>query len=436
MIVGGGFAGLACARALARSPAEVLLVDRRNHHVFQPLLYQVATAALSPANVAAPIRRILSRQRNCAVEMGEATSVDPAAGTVRIGGEDRPFDYLVLAAGMTHAYFGHDEWARVAPGLKSIDDALVIRRQILMAFEAAELADDDAHRRAELTFVIVGAGPTGVELAGAIAEIAGESIPRDFRRVDTRSARIVLLEGEGRVLPTYPEPLSQRARRDLEQLGVEVRTGALATAIDPLGVTIKAGDVSTRIEARCVIWAAGLKAEPVAASLGAEQDKAGRVQVAPDLSVPGHPRIFVVGDQMALMDPESRRPVPGVAQAAMQAGRFAGRTIAAEIAANRAGRAPPPRPAFTYRDKGMMATIGRAKAVADIRGRHLAGWPAWVLWSLVHVAFLIGFRNKVMALLEWAWLYLFWARGARLITGEGAPPEPDDDHGRPPLKDP
>lgn len=414
VVVGGGFAGLACVRALRRADADITLIDRRNHHLFQPLLYQVATAALSPANIAAPIRRILRKQANCTVVMGGVTAVDPDAKTITADAEPVPYDYLVLACGMTHAYFGHDEWAEHAPGLKTVEDALEIRRRILLAFEAAEEADDEPTRTAELTFVIIGAGPTGVELAGAIAEIATESIPRDFRRVDTRAARIVLVEGEDRVLPTYPPDLSDRAKRDLEQLGVEIILAQIATAIDAEGVTVGKGEEARRIASRCVIWAAGLKAEPVGATLHAETDKAGRVKVKPDLSVPDHPEVFVVGDQMSVTDPKSGKPVPGVAQGAMQSGRFVGRLIAAELA----GRPAAQRPAFHYRDKGQMATIGRAKAVADIKGLHLGGFIAWAAWSLVHVAFLIGFRKKLIAMLEWAWLYLFWSRGARLITGE------------------
>lgn len=415
-MLGGGFAGLACVRALRKAPCEVVLVDRRNHHLFQPLLYQVATAGLSPANIASPIRKIVGRQRNVTVVLGEAQRIDPDEKTVRINGHDLPYDHLVVACGMTHAYFGHDEWAAFAPGLKTVEDALEIRRRILLAFEAAEVETDPDARRAELTFVLVGGGPTGVELAGAIKEIAVESIPKDFKRVDTRSARVLLVEGQGRLLPAFPPELSDRAKRDLEALGVEVRLNTLATAIDAEGVelTTKQGDETTtgRVASRCVVWSAGLKAEPVGTTLGAETDKAGRVKVGPDLAVPAHPAVFVVGDQMAYDDPETGEPVPGVAQGALQSGRFVGKLIADGLAGN-AGE----RPTFRYHDKGLMATIGRARAVAKVGSFKLGGFVAWVLWSAIHIAFLVGFRNKVLAMLEWSWLYLFWSRGARLITG-------------------
>lgn len=422
VIVGGGFAGLACARALRRAEADVVLVDRRNHHLFQPLLYQVATAALSPANIAAPIRRIMRKQRNCTVVMGEAEAVDPNAKSIRIGGHDLPFDSLVLACGMTHNYFGHDEWSGVAPGLKSVDDALEIRHRVLLAFEAAEVESDDEARRAELTFVVIGAGPTGVELAGAIAEIATQSIPRDFRRVDTRTAKVVLVEGAERVLPTFHEELSERAKRDLENLGVEVVLGEMASVIDEDGVTIGTGEDARRIGSRCVLWAAGLKAESVVGMLDAPKDKMGRVEVDQDLSVPGHRDVFVVGDLMAYEDPKTDEMVPGVAQAAMQAGRFVGELIATELGGGSRGELG----AFHYRDKGSMATIGRARAVAEIGSYRFGGFAAWVLWSVVHVSFLIGFRSKLFAILEWSWLYIFWSRGARLITGEHAQPKPAD----------
>jgi len=412
VIVGGGFAGLACCRALRRARAEIILVDRQNHHTFQPLLYQVATAALSPANIASPIRRIIGRQRNAGVALAEAESVDLDAGVLRVAGRDVAYDYLVLACGMTHAYFGNDHWAPHAPGLKSIDDALEIRRRILLAFETAELEDDPVKRQSKLTFVLIGGGPTGVELAGAIKEIAAQSIPRDFKRVDTRAARVVLVEGQDRLLPAFPPKLSDRARRDLESIGVEVELTTRATDIDAGGVTLERAGRTERIESRCVIWSAGLKAEPVGGTLGAEADRAGRVKVGGDLALPGRPNVFVVGDQMSYEDPVSGEPVPGVAQGAMQSGAFVGRVISREL-----GGDPPPRPTFRYRDKGLMATIGRARAVAKIGSVTIAGFPAWVLWSVIHIAFLIGFRSKLLAMLEWAWVYIFWSRGARLITG-------------------
>ena len=420
VIVGGGFAGLACARQLSKSEADVVLVDRRNHHLFQPLLYQVATAALSPANIAAPIRRIMRRQRNCTVVMGEADAVDLDRSAIVIDGVERSYDYLVLACGMTHNYFGNDQWQDVAPGLKTVDDALEIRRRVLLAFEAAEVEADDEARRAELTFVIVGGGPTGVELAGAIAEIATQSIPRDFRRVDTRAAKVVLVEGEDRLLPSMHPELSERAKRDLERLGVEVVLGKLASQIDEWGVTIGKGDDARRIDSRCVLWAAGLKGEPITSSMDVAKDKAGRVKVERDLTAPGHSAVFVVGDLMVYTDPKSGKPVPGVAQGAMQSGRFVGRVIAAELAGKSRGELG----AFHYHDKGSMATIGRARAVAEIGSLRFGGFAAWVLWSVVHVSFLIGFRSKLFAILEWSWLYVFWSRGARLITGRRAQPSP------------
>ncbi len=412
VIVGGGFAGLACCRALRGTDTRVTMVDRQNHHLFQPLLYQVATAAMSPANVAAPIRKIVGRWKNVSVALGEATAVDPNARTLRVDDRDFPYDFLVLACGMTHAYFGHDSWAEHAPGLKTVDDALEIRRRILLAFETAELNDDEEARKAELTFVVVGGGPTGVEMAGAIKEIAAESIPRDFKRVDTRSARVVLLEGGDRLLAAYPPNLSERAREDLVSLGVEVRLETIATDIDADGVTLEHAGTSERINSRCVIWAAGLKAEPIGVSLGVETDPSGRVRVNHDLSIPGHPNVFVVGDQMGYDDPETGDPVPGVAQGAIQSGRFVGELIARQVRDSETRRRT-----FHYRDKGMMATIGRARAVARIGKMTFAGFPAWAMWSLVHIAFLIGFRNRLLAMIEWAGLYVFWSRGARLITG-------------------
>jgi len=413
VIVGAGFAGLECARALRGSNANVVVIDRRNHHLFQPLLYQVATAALSPSSVAAPIRKVFRRQRNCSVLMGEVESIDTQAGFVGIDERQEPFDYLVLACGMTHNYFGNEQWQAVAPGLKNIEEAIEIRRRVLMSFELAELEPDERARRSLLTFVIVGGGPTGVELAGAIAEIATQSIPRDFRRVDTRQTRVVLVEGGDRLLAAYHPELSSRAERDLVALGVEVLLGDRVSEIDEAGVTVGKADGATRIESRCVIWAAGLKGEPLASSLNIELTSDGRVAVEADLSVPGHDRIFVVGDLMAHEDPKSGEPVPGVAQGAMQSGRFVGRIIASELE----GRPSGERGAFHYHDKGSMATIGRAKAVAEIGSWRFGGLFAWMLWSIVHVAFLVGFRNKLIAMFQWAYLYTFWSRGSRLITG-------------------
>ncbi len=414
VIVGAGFAGMHAARQLHSARCRILLADRNNHHVFQPLLYQVATAALSPADIAAPIRGVFRHQKNLSVVLGEVDAVDLEARQIRLGGEAVAWDWLVLAAGATHAYFGHDEWAQVAPGLKSLDDALEIRRRVLLAFEEAELEEDEVSRCAKLTFVVVGGGPTGVEMAGALREIAAETIPNDYRRVDTTTARVLLLEGGPRLLGGMSEESSRRALRDLERMGVEVRLDTLVTEVEDGCVLV--GDEA--VPAANVIWAAGVQGAPVVRSLGVELDDQARVRVAPDCSVPGHPRAFVVGDLAAQVDAKSGRPVPGVAQGAIQMGAFVGRIIRDELAAGGSrGAGPTDRPAFSYRDKGSMATIGRASAVADLAGRSFGGFFAWLLWSVVHVAFLIGFRNKVLVMVNWAWQWLFQARGARLITG-------------------
>jgi NADH:ubiquinone reductase (H+-translocating) len=405
VIVGAGFGGLEAARALVRAPVRVTVVDRRNHHLFQPLLYQVATAALNPADISAPIRAVLRKQENAEVVLGDVAGIDPARRRLRLeDGAELAYDFLVLATGATHSYFGHDEWALVAPGLKTVEDALEIRRRILLAFERAERETDERARRAFLTFVVVGAGPTGVELAGALAEIASRTLAADFRHIRPDSARVVLLEAAPRVLPPYPERLSRSAREQLERLGVEVRTGAMVTRIDDAGVSI--GD--ERIEARTVLWGAGVAASPLARALGAPLDKAGRVRVNADLSVPGRPEIFVVGD-LAAFEQEDGSPVPGIAPAAIQEGRHAARNVA------RAARGEPTVP-FRYRDKGLMATIGRAAAVARIGRFEISGLLAWLAWLFVHVFFLIGFRNRVAVILQWAWFYLTFKRGARLIT--------------------
>jgi len=405
VILGGGFAGLRCARALRGVPVRITLIDRSNHHLFQPLLYQVATASLSPSDIASPIRSILKRQKNLEVWMGEAVDVDVERRVVLLRDGEVPYDYLVVATGVTHAYFGRDDWAPHAPGLKTVDDALEIRRRFLLAFETAEREADEAARRRLLTFVIVGAGPTGVELAGAMAEIARQVMPREFRSIDTTTARILLVEGADRVLPGYAPSLSAKARRQLERLGVEVRTGARVTEIEEGAVWI--GD--ERIEAGNVFWAAGVAASPLGARLGAEVDRAGRVKVAPDLSVPGHPEVFVAGDLAAVE--QGGRPVPGVAPAAMQMGRHVARAIRADLE----GR---PRPVFRYFDKGSLATIGRAAAVAEIAGLKLSGLVAWLVWVFVHILYLIGFRNRLVVMVQWAWAYLMYQRGVRLITGD------------------
>ncbi|HEX6941083.1 MAG TPA: NAD(P)/FAD-dependent oxidoreductase [Longimicrobiales bacterium] len=404
VILGGGFAGLRCARALRGAPVRVTLVDRSNHHLFQPLLYQVATASLSPADIASPIRSILKRQGNVEVWLGEAVDVDVERRVVRLREGELSYNYLVVATGVTHAYFGRDDWASRAQGLKTIDDALEIRRRFLLAFEAAEREADPEARRRLSTFVIVGAGPTGVELAGAMAEIARQVMPKEFRSIDTTTARILLVEGADRVLPGYPPSLSEKARRQLERLGVEVRTGARVTEIQEDAVRI--GD--ERVEAGNVFWAAGVAASPIGARLGGATDRAGRVKVAPDLSVPGHPEVFVAGD-LAYVEQDGR-PVPGVAPAAMQMGPHVARVIRATLD----GR---PRPAFRYFDKGSLATIGRAAAVGEIAGVRLSGLVAWLVWVFIHILYLIGFRNRLVVMIQWAWAYLMYQRGARLITG-------------------
>ncbi|MBS0208006.1 MAG: NAD(P)/FAD-dependent oxidoreductase [Planctomycetes bacterium] len=409
-IVGGGFAGIAAAKALAGAPVDVRLIDRRNHHVFQPLLYQVATASLSPADISAPIRTILRDQENCQVAMAEVTGVDIAGKRLMLAGGHVGYDYLILAAGATHAYFGHEEWAAIAPGLKSIDDATELRRRILLAFESAEYEGDEAERRAALTFGIVGAGPTGVELAGAIKEIAGQTLPRDYKHIDTRTTRVILFEGADRVLPPFPKELSARAQRDLERMGVEVRLNSIVTNVTRRGVTVG----NEVIPVRNVFWAAGVKASALGQSLGVPLDKAGRVIVGPDLTIPGHPEVFVVGDLAAAKSADTGRPVPGVAQGGIQMGRYAGSTIAREAAARTARTA---RSAFVYRDKGSLAIIGKAKAVAHIGRWKVGGFLAWLLWGGVHILFLIGFRNRLLVLSSWFWGWLLNARDARLITG-------------------
>jgi NADH dehydrogenase len=420
VILGGGFAGLEGARALRREPVDITLIDRRNHHLFQPLLYQVATAALNPSNIAAPIRRILRRQKNVEVVLGEAVEIDAAGRRLVLADGEVPYDYLIVAAGATHAYFGHDEWAPIAPGLKTIEDATTIRRRVLLAFEAAEREDDPARRRSWMTFVIVGGGPTGVEMAGAFAEIARHVLSRDFRHIDTRDARVLLVEGADRVLTTFPETLSAKARASLEALGVEVKTSKFVNAIDGQGVTFD----HERIDSHTVIWAAGVAAAPIGRTLGVPLDRAGRVLVGPDLSIPGHPEVFVVGDLASLV--QGGKLVPGVAPAAMQGGRYAARRIRDMIR----GRTTKP---FRYVDKGSLATIGRAKAVAVIGPIQLSGFVAWAAWLLVHIVFLIGFRNRFLVLGEWAWIYFSYERGARLITGPVhdllGHSEPDRPHG-------
>ena len=410
VIVGGGFGGLYAAKALRRrSDVEITLIDRRNHHVFQPLLYQVATAALNPSEIATPIRKILREQRNARVVLAEVVGIDAQGKRVLLDGGDVPYDTLILAAGATHSYFGKDEWATVAPGLKSIEDAVEIRRRVLLAYEAAELTESDPKlRTAWLTFVIVGAGPTGVELAGALKEIATHALRRDFRKIDPGEARVILLEGADRVLPPYVPELSADARAALEHLGVEVRTGARVTHIDDGGVQIGA----ERIAAKTVLWAAGVAASPLARSLGVPLDRAGRVLVEPDLTIKEYPDIFVVGDLAALT--EDGKPIPGVAGAAVQGGQHAAKSIVRRL------EGQPVQP-FHYVDKGSLATIGRAAAVADFGRIKMNGFVAWLAWLFIHVFLLIGFRNRFIVVFQWAWSYFTYERGARLITGETPP---------------
>ena len=407
IIVGAGFAGLNAAKRLARADVDITIIDRRNFHLFQPLLYQVATAALNPSDIAYPIRSVFRRQRNVThVLLGEVTHVDLDEGTVVVDASlELSYDYLIVATGATHSYFGNDEWASLAPGLKTVEDALVIRRRILAAFEEAERDPDRAGEW--LTFVVVGAGPTGVELAGAMVEIAVHALDDDFDRIDPSLARVILLEGSDHVLPAYPEPLRASARRQLEDLGVDVRTGSMVTRVDAESVTI--GD-DARIATRTVLWAAGVKASALGAALGAPTDRAGRVCVAADLSLPGRPEVFVVGDLAAIETDGA--PVPGVAPAAIQQGKHAAQQIRADL--DGVARAP-----FRYRDKGSLATIGRARAVAALPGLRFSGLLAWLAWLGVHVFFLVGFRNRVFVLMSWAWSYLTFRRGARIITDIG-----------------
>ena len=408
VIVGAGFGGLEAAQALAQTPADLTIIDRHNHHTFQPLLYQVATAALSSTDIAWPVRSILRRQHNARVVMAEVTGVDADKRVVHAGPLVIAYDYLVLATGVTHSYFGHDEWAPFAPGLKTVEDALDIRRRILLAFERAEITDDDAERRRLLTFVIVGGGPTGVEMAGAIAEVARHALKSDFRRIDPRSAQIVLVEGGPRILPSFPERLSRYAERSLTRMGVDVRTSAMVTDCRDDGVSLKDG----RIDADTIVWAAGITASPAAHWIGGETDKAGRIKVGRDLSVPGRPDIFAVGDTAVLADPDAA-PIPGIAPAAKQMGRYAGTLLAQRIAGF---EAPAP---FVYRHYLDLAAIGRKSAVVR-RGRlQLTGYIAWLFWGIAHIYFLIGARNRFVVAVNWLWNYLTLQRGARVITERG-----------------
>jgi len=409
-IVGAGFGGLQAAKALRRAPADIILIDRQNHHCFQPLLYQVATAALSPADVAWPIRHILREQRNATVLMEDVSGVDVQNKLLHAKFGDVAFDYLVIATGAMHAYFGHDDWSAYAPGLKRIEDATRIRRSILIAFEQAELTADAAERRRLLTFVIAGGGATGVEMAGAIAEIARQTLATDFRHIDPRSSRIMLIEAGPRLLPTFPPEQSDYVRAALSQAGVDVKTDTRVTGCDAGGVDTDSG----RIDAGTIIWAAGVIASPAARWLDAEADRAGRVKVNPDLSLPGHPNIFVIGDTAAVLD-AGGRPVPAIAPAAKQMGSYVGKLIAARIA-GRAETAP-----FRYMHLGELATIGRRAAVVKFGRLQLKGFVGWLFWAAVHIYFLIGVRNRFIVAFNWLWTYLTFQRGARLIT-EPEPP--------------
>jgi NADH dehydrogenase len=405
VIIGAGFGGLAVARGLARAPVDVTLIDRQNHHLFQPLLYQVATAGLSPADIAWPVRHLLRHQTNTRVLMGEVTAVDASRKVVMLGDGPVAWDWLVLATGASHGYFGHDEWAPHAPGLKDLDDATAIRRRLLLAFERAEMASSPELARRLLTIAIVGGGPTGVELAGAIAELAKRALTADFRAIDPTQARVLLIEAGPRLLPGFPESLSRYTADVLTRLGVEVRLGAAVTLCDEHGVHIGV----ERIPAATILWAAGVTASPAAAWLGLAGDRAGRVPVEPDLTVPGHDHIYVIGDTALARDARGA-PLPGIAPVAKQQGAHVARSIIARIQ----GRAATP---FVYRDRGLLATIGRKSAVISYRKLRLRGWPAWWLWGAAHIYFLVSLRNRLIVVTQWLWSYFAFERGARLITG-------------------
>jgi NADH dehydrogenase len=405
VVVGGGFGGLAAARGLGGAPGiDVTLVDRRNHHLFQPLLYQVAMAGLSPAEIAAPIRSLLSAQRNVSVRQDEVRSVDAAARELETAHGSLRYDVLVLACGARHAYFGHEAWEEHAPGLKSLEEATEIRRRVLSAYERAEMETDPARQKMLLTFVVVGGGPTGVELAGALGEMSRFTLARDFRRIDPALARVLLIEAGPRILPSFSAEQARRATRDLEGLGVQVWTASAVTGVDAEGVDVG----SERIQAATALWAAGVQASPLGKSLGAPLDRLGRIVVQSDLSVPGHPEIFAIGD-MACAPGPTGAPLPGLAPVAKQQGRHVARAIRREAKGL-------PREPFRYRDRGQMATIGRSKAIADLGRVRFAGFPAWLAWLVVHIYFLVGFKNRLFVVLSWAWSYLTFRRGARLIV--------------------
>ncbi len=427
VIAGGGFGGLYAARKLAHKQVWVTLIDRKNHHTFQPLLYQVATAGLSPGEIAYPIRAILKRSKNIEVLLDEVTGFDLGHRQVLLHGDRLDYDYLIVAAGATHAYFGHEDWEPIAPGLKTVEDATEIRRRILLAFEIAERQARLEGKHEPIHFVIVGGGPTGVELAGAVAEIAHRVVAGNFRSIDPSRARVILLEGGPRVLPSYSEDLSRSAERQLRKLGVEVMDNCMVSGVEPHRIHFGSGS----LEASVILWAAGVAASPLGKMLGAPLDRAGRVLVEPDLTVPGHPEVFIIGD-MASVKQTDGKPVPGVAPAAIQMGEFAARTILNEAAGGaRAG-------GFHYFDKGSLATIGRNAGIAQIGRLHLSGLIAWLAWLLVHIYFLIGFRNRLQVIWEWAWAYFRYQKGARLITGSSdsiAPEIHDEASGGPRLED-
>jgi NADH dehydrogenase len=418
VIVGGGFAGLTAAQKLRHAAVQVTLIDRCNYHLFQPLLYQVATGSLSPANIAAPLRNILKRQKNTQVLLAEVIGVDTVNRRVVLSDGSVDYDTLIVATGASHQYFGHDHWEKFAPGLKTIEDATHMRRRILLAFEAAEREPDPQKLRAWMTFVIVGGGPTGVELAGALGEIANDTLRNDFRNINPSEARIILVEGTDRILPPYPPSLSESAKKMVEHLGVTVRTGALVTDVKEESVTIREGDKVEEIPTRTILWAAGVLGSPlgriVAEATGAQLDKAGRVVVQPDLTVSGHPEIFVLGD-LANFSHQTGKPLPGVAQPAIQEGRYVGDAIARRL------RGAPIQP-FNYKDRGNLATIGRAAAVADLNWLRLSGLPAWLIWIFIHLANIVQFQSRLLVLLQWAWLYISYDRSARLITGDNPLP--------------
>jgi NADH dehydrogenase len=418
-IIGGGFGGLGAALRLKRAPVQVTLIDRCNYHLFQPLLYQVATGALSPANIASPLRNVLKRQKNTRVLLGEAIGIDAAKRRVILSDGAVDYDTLVIATGSSHQYFGHDEWAQFAPGLKTVEDATHMRRRILLAFEAAEREQNPEKLRAWMTFVIAGAGPTGVELAGTLGEIANDTLRHDFRNIDPSKARIILVEGADRVLPSYPAGLSAAAKRMLERLGVTVRTSAMVTEVTKESVTIRGGGGSETIPTRTVLWAAGVLASPLGRILseetGATLDKAGRVIVEPDLSIPGHPEIFVIGD-LANFSHQTGKPLPGVAQPAIQQGRYVANAIAGRLRGEKKSGA------FHYWDKGNLATVGRAAAVADLNWLRLSGLSAWLIWIFVHLMYIVEFKNRLLVMVQWAGLYITYDRTARLITGKSPLP--------------